>query len=59
MRNNPVKDRSTALLIILGVVASIYLISIGIGVFMIIGTITPGWVILLFIIIHYRRHRSK
>ena len=60
MNSNLVKDIATTLLIILGLVASIFLLNVGIGLLFVIGFIVPGWVfILLLVIILYRRHKKK
>lgn len=61
MKNNRhVKDISLALLIVLALISSLYLVYIGIGVLMVIGLLLPGWaVFMLLIIFLYKRHKNK
>ena len=59
MKHNLIKDIVTVLAILVAILVSFHLVSIGIGLLMIIGFIVPGWVILLFLIIILFKKRKK
>lgn len=58
MNNNLIRDLATAILILFGLVVSVLLINIGMTLLLLIGLLTPGWVLIfLAIIIIYRQNR--
>lgn len=58
-KNSPVRDIFITVAIVLGIIAFYYLALIGVSLLLIIGFLTPGWIILLIVILKIVKKYKK